>query len=169
MFGLPAGQVNGIDNSSLLYSAADDILTSSLLTPDPDPKFDISGTKTDDAPFGDFNTLGIYEHYNESGPSSIQFGDGIESSEHGGSHTSTKDELAGAISGLNGVHASANWVGQLPNTVISSNHHQNVINSNMLGRHSNGQTLVLPAKAHNHTVSTPPRRDIQYDHIEVKT
>lgn len=169
MFGLPAGQVNGIDNSSLLYSTADDLLTSSLLTPDPDPKFDLSGAKTDDAPFGDFNTLGIYEHYNESGPSSIQFGDGIEPSEHGGSHTSTKNDLAGAPSTLNGVYGSAIGVGQHHNDIVSSNYHQNGTDSNIWSQMSNGQPSVSPAKGHLQVASTPPSREVEYDHIEVKT
>jgi lysine-specific histone demethylase 1 len=119
----PTGQLNGIDNPSLLYTASDELLTSSLLTPDPDNKFDISGSKTDDAPFGDFHTLGIYEQYNESGPSSVQFGDGLEPSEHGGSHLSTKDEVSGATLRATDWHARANGVGHSP---LSRSYHVDV-------------------------------------------
>ncbi|KAF2436517.1 hypothetical protein EJ08DRAFT_674409 [Tothia fuscella] len=173
MFGLPTGQVNGIDNSSILYTATDDLLSTALLTPDPDPKFDLSGTKSDDAPFGDFSSLGIFEQYHESVPSSIHFGDGIDFSEHGGSHGSTKDDLTGATSALVGIHASANGVEQSPvhhyNIITPSDFHQNGMTRKMFGRRSNGSKSLAPTPQHRSTALTPPDQDIQYDHIKVKT
>jgi hypothetical protein len=177
MFGLhhdATSQLNTIDNPSLLYSTSDELLTSALLTPDPDPKFDISGTKADDAPFGAFDTLGIYDHYQESGPSSVQFGDGFEPSEHGGSHLSMKDDSSGAASGFNGGHhARANGVGQLPlaryNNNIPSPQHRISTGDDMFGRKSLPKDLSPPSQQPLLEISTPLSKDIQYENIQVKS
>jgi hypothetical protein len=101
---------NGIDNPSLLYTTADDLLTSSLLTPESEPKFDL-GPKVDDGQFGDFHHTigdGIFDQYNDSGPSSIQFGDGMEQSEHEDGHLSAKDDVGDLASRSNDWHARTN-------------------------------------------------------------
>jgi hypothetical protein len=176
MFGLhhdTANQLNAIDNPSLLYSTSDELLGSALLTPDPDPKFDISGTKADDAPFGAFDTLDIYEQYNESGPSSIQFGDGLEQSEHGGSHLSIKDDSLGATSGFSGGYARANGVGQPPlaryNNIIPSAQHQNGTGDNIFGRRSVVNVYSPSIQQQPISMSTPATKDIIYEQIQVKS
>lgn len=71
---------------AFLYSAQDDLLGPSLLTPNSEPmKFDLSTQKADTF---DYN-IGIYDPYDDSRPSSVQFGDGLDPSEHEGSHVST--------------------------------------------------------------------------------
>jgi hypothetical protein len=85
-------QFNPIDNSSILYHNTDDLLNQTILTPFSEQKFDLLGSKTDDAPFH-YDSLGIYDQYNDSGPSSVHFGDGFEPSEHGENH----------LNGINGV------------------------------------------------------------------
>lgn len=79
---------DAIDNSTILYQGTDDLLSHTILTPYSDQKFDLFDSKADDAPFSydGHNSLGIYDQYHESGPSSVQFGDGIEASEHGEGH-----------------------------------------------------------------------------------
>jgi lysine-specific histone demethylase 1 len=81
-------QFDPIDNSSILYQDTHDLLTQSILTPFSDQKFDLLDSKTDDAPFAydSYNSLGIYDQYNDSGPSSVHFDGIIEASEHGESH-----------------------------------------------------------------------------------
>jgi hypothetical protein len=95
---------NAIDNSSLLYSNHDDLLDGSLLTPDSPSKFDLKASKADNTPFGVFDHLGIYDHYNDSGPPSIHFGDGNDTSEHGESHGSAKDEVSALTPALTDLH-----------------------------------------------------------------
>lgn len=178
MFGLhhldTASPVNGIENPSLLYSAEEELLTSALLTPDPDPKFDISGAKSDDAPFGDFNTLGIYQHYNDSGPSSVQFGEVLESSEHGGSHLSIKDDSSGTTSGLNGGHGRTNGVRFSPsplfNNTTSISLDQDGVDNNMFGHISPEEDHVSPpSQSHlKYTPITPAKTAIQHDHIQLQ-
>jgi hypothetical protein len=73
---------HAIDNSSILYQNGDDLLHPSMLTPFSEQKFDLLGSKTDDISFHYDNSLGIYDQYNDSGPSSVQFGDGIDASDH---------------------------------------------------------------------------------------
>ena len=82
-----------IDTSPLLYQPNDELLNHTMLTPFSEQKFDLLDSKTDDAPYAydGYNSLGIYDQYNDSGPSSVQFGDGIEASEHGGSHINGND------------------------------------------------------------------------------
>jgi hypothetical protein len=176
MFGLhhdAASQLNAIDNPSLLYNTSEELLGSALLTPDPDPKFDISGTKADDAPFGAFDTLGIYTQYDESGPSSVQFGDGIEPSEHGGSHLSIKDDLLGATATSNGGHARANGAGQpllvRSNNNYSSPQHQNGTGDNLFGRREAMKDIPSPLRDQVVDISTPANQNAPYDHIEVKS
>jgi hypothetical protein len=177
MFGLhhdTTAQLNTIDNPSLLYHTSDELLTSALLTPDPDPKFDISGTKADDAPFGPFDTLGIYDQYQDSGPSSVQFGDGFEPSEHGGSHLSMRDDSSAAASAFNnGHHARANGAGQLPlaryNNIITSPQHQNGIGDDIFGPKTILKAISPPSQQFLLDDSTPMGKDFQYDNIQVKT
>ena len=73
---------SAIDNSSLLYANHDDLLDGSLLTPDSASKFDIKSSEVDNAHISLFDNLGIYQ-YSDSGPSSIQFGDGADTPELG--------------------------------------------------------------------------------------
>jgi hypothetical protein len=176
MFGLhhdTASQLNTIDNPSLLYNTSDELLGSALLTPDPDPKFDLSGTKADDTPFGAFDSLGIYTQYDESGPSSIQFGDGIEPSEHGGSHLSIKDDSHGMIIAANGGHARANGVGQSPlvrsHNIIPLPQHQNGAGDDLFGREEVMEDFPSPLQDHMVDISTPANKSTTFDHIEVKS
>jgi hypothetical protein len=88
---------NSLESQSLLYSASEALLGGSLLTPDPDAKFDTHADKIQDASFGEYDGLRLYDQYNDSGPSSIQFGDGTGTSEHSESHVNgTGDATAGA-------------------------------------------------------------------------
>jgi hypothetical protein len=77
-----------IDSSSILYQHTDDLLNQSILTPYSDQKFDLLDHKADDASFtyDGYNSLGIYDQYHDSGPSSVQFDGAIDISEHGESH-----------------------------------------------------------------------------------
>jgi hypothetical protein len=79
---------NPIDHSSILYQSTDDLLDQTILTPFSEQKFDLLSSKADDPTFhyNLDNSLGIYDHYNDSGPSSVHFGDGIEPAEHGEHH-----------------------------------------------------------------------------------
>lgn len=90
-----ANQFDAIAHSSILYPNTEDLLNQSLLTPFSEQKFDLLGSKADDAPlhFDNYNSLGIYDQYNDSGPSSVQFNDGWEHSEHEGSHLSGRDDV----------------------------------------------------------------------------
>lgn len=90
---------DSIHNPTFLYSAQDDLLGPSLLTPESEPKFDLSGQKVDS--FGDYHSIdiGIYDPYDDSRPSSIQFGDGLDPSEHEGSHVSTNGHGIALASG----------------------------------------------------------------------
>lgn len=54
----------------------------------------LKGSQLETLPFSHFET-GIYESYDESGPSSVQFADSNDFSERGGSHMSSKDEANG--------------------------------------------------------------------------
>jgi hypothetical protein len=99
MFGLEQGHAsNGssLENQSFLYAASETLLGGALLTPDPDPSFDAHDAKMQDSSFGEYDGLGLYEQYNDSGPSSIQFGDGTGTSVQSEIHvTSAKDEISG--------------------------------------------------------------------------
>jgi hypothetical protein len=96
---------DSIHNPTFLYSAQDDLLGPSLLTPESEPKFDLSSQKADT--FGDYHSIdiGIYDPYDESRPSSIQFGDGLDPSEHEGSHVSTNGNGIASASGSNDIPA----------------------------------------------------------------
>ncbi|KAE9979755.1 hypothetical protein EG328_000693 [Venturia inaequalis] len=73
-------------NPTFLYSGQDDLLGPALLTPDSEPtKFNLPTQKVDTF---DYN-IGIYDPYDDSRPPSVQFGDGLDPSEHEGSHVST--------------------------------------------------------------------------------
>lgn len=88
-------------NPTFLYSAQDDLLGPSLLTPDSEPtKFDLSTTQKVDT--FDYN-IGIYDPYDDSRPSSVQFGDGLDPSEHEDSHVSTDGNGIAAASISNHV------------------------------------------------------------------
>lgn len=73
-------------NPTFLYSGQDDLLGPSLLTPDSEPtKFHLSAQKVDTFDYH----IGIYDPYDDSRPSSVQLGDGLDPSEHeGSSHVS---------------------------------------------------------------------------------
>jgi hypothetical protein len=99
MFGLghSSNNDNSLESQSLLYSGSETLLGGSLLTPDPDAKFDTHADKIQDASFGEYDGLRLYDQYNDSGPSSIQFGDGTGTPEHSESHVNgTGDATAGA-------------------------------------------------------------------------
>ena len=91
-------QFNTIDNPSILYQNPDDILNPSILTPYSDQKFDLLDSKYDDAPFSydGHNGLGIYDPYNDSGPSSVHFEGMNEALDHAESH------INGNGDGING-------------------------------------------------------------------
>lgn len=84
-----------IEDPSILYPNTDDLLGHSILTPFSEQKFDLFDSKADDVPFtfDGYNPLGIHQHYDDSGPSSIQFGEGLEASEHEGSHMHGHDGI----------------------------------------------------------------------------
>lgn len=67
-----------------------------IFTAGPDLDFanGLKGSQLETLPFSHFET-GIYESYDESGPSSVQFADSNDFSERGGSHMSSKDEANG--------------------------------------------------------------------------
>lgn len=76
---------DSLHDPTFLYTPQDDLLGPSLLT----PESDLSNQKDN---FGDYPSIadiGIYDPYDDSGPSSIRFGDGLDPSEHEGSHVST--------------------------------------------------------------------------------
>jgi hypothetical protein len=106
---------DSLDNPTFLYSAQDDLLGPSLLTPESEPQFDLSSQKVDT--FGDYHSIdvGIYDPYDDSRPSSIQFGDGLDPSEHGGSHVSTNGNGIALASGSNDMLARTD-VGQYART-----------------------------------------------------
>ena len=84
-----------IDNSSILYPNNDDPFAQTILTPYSEQKFDLLGSKAEHASFA-YDGYGIYDQYNDSGPSSVQFGDGMEASEGADTHINGND------GGLNG-------------------------------------------------------------------
>jgi hypothetical protein len=107
MFGLEQGQTsngNSLESQSFLYSASEGLLGGALLTPDPDPRFDGHDTKIQDSSFGEYDGLGLYAQYNDSGPSSIQFGDGTGTSDQSENHVTAKDEVTGRR--IDGVYQS---------------------------------------------------------------
>lgn len=106
---------DSLHNPTFLYSAQDDLLGPSLLTPESEPKFDLSSQKVD--AFGDYHSIdiGIYDPYDESRPSSIQFGDVLEPSEHEGSHVSTNGNGIASASASNEIPARTE-VGQYART-----------------------------------------------------
>lgn len=106
---------DSLHNPTFLYSAQDDLLGPSLLTPESEPKFDLSSQKVDT--FGDYHSIDIdlYDPYDDSRPPSIQFGDALDPSEHGDSHVSTNGNGIASASGSNDIPARTD-VGQYART-----------------------------------------------------
>jgi lysine-specific histone demethylase 1 len=131
-----ANEFNAVDNSSILYQNTDELLNQAILTPFSEQKFDLLGSKTDDTFFhhDSYNTLGIYDQYNESGPSSVHFGDGIEPSEHGGSHLNGNNGVLNGHVRPGELHAVSSIAGdQLP---ISPSHEAASHDAQLNGSHN---------------------------------
>ncbi|KIW04080.1 uncharacterized protein PV09_04897 [Verruconis gallopava] len=144
-----ADQFNGLDNSSILYQNTDDLLSHSILTPFSEQKFDLIGTKADDAPYQyeGYDSLGIYDHYDDSGPSSVHFGDGIESSEPSGNHTGSNNNIVSGDMRANELHDMPGVAGvSLP----SSNSHEPTLQH----IHING-SRASPSKSNAQEANSP--------------
>ncbi len=104
---------DAIASHSYLFDDSADLLP--LASGGVGPDFSLKGETMDGPPFGGFDHLDLYEHYHESGPSSVQFGEFNEISDRGGSHMSGKEEADGCPPRLSagGAHGGATGVSSL--------------------------------------------------------
>lgn len=148
----------------MLYHNADDLLNPAILTPFSEQKFDLLGSKTDDASF-QYESLGIYDQYDDSGPSSVHFGDGFEPSDHGETHISGSDSVLNgnvrlgelhAVSGMAEEHLSMtpSHEDDLHGAQLDGSHHtaSDSILSPSVGLHGSRTITMAPLLPHDTTM-----------------
>jgi Flavin containing amine oxidoreductase/SWIRM domain len=97
-----AADTDALDDHSFIFTSTHhDLLSIPLPTENADSTLDLKVASANVIPFSSFDHI-VYEQYNESGSSSVQYGDLNDVSEMGGSHISSKDEGDGSTSTSNG-------------------------------------------------------------------